>query len=534
MERENFWVRLIMLLESLAIVAVWAFPSAAGASSPSISPDPAAIDGRQTFPPSNLSDETAVLSLASWFGQALGLAVVSAPTTRTLGIPFTDAFDRSVEYSANAYDFPTDSGVSLRLYYVTNTGSFVAFEARFASPRSIEQKTLQDFSASMAAALNISLENASYAEFSITDPVDAPNGTGQSTQTYTVGDWFQLLNRTEVNFANQLRVVIEAGSQALTYVRGFRWFSDPPSLKFQPSEIVRVASETVNESFGVTGRLVDHSIGVTPNYVNQTWSVLVGVSFAYEGGGGETFVLLLDSTTLEFQILVKRLAVVSSQPPLFELGSAITLLVLVSLAAFAASVLAVAWFGYVGASWACGAASLVLPLYSRLKRESVTDHFLRGRIVEFLIANPGATFSVLQQRFRVATGVLSYHLGVLEKTGYISAIREGGHTRHYVEGTSGREPPLLSPFQCSVLRAISAKGRTRLRDLSTELRSSRQRVHYNIKRLSEHGFVTIERERGRRILKLSREGVDLLSSIAAPPSDGSDVGSGGTGTSTTG
>ncbi|NIP33510.1 MAG: hypothetical protein GWN18_01105, partial [Thermoplasmata archaeon] len=58
---------------------------------------------------------------------------------------------------------------------------------------------------------------------------------------------------------------------------------------------------------------------------------------------------------------------------------------------------------------------LLVPLYTKIKREKVMDHFVRGRIYEFVCQNPGVNYSAIKEQFKLTNGTVTYHLSMLER-----------------------------------------------------------------------------------------------------------------------
>jgi len=491
------------LLLALLIVPV-ALPTECAGSSPALRTD--VIGGNQAFPPGNLTLEANASALATWLARALALGGSSGGLVDTQSRGFFDMFNRSLSYASNVYVFSTSSMATFSLYYCVDTGEFIGFDIRFPAPRPLGEQSLESYSVSLAGALALPLSNASYVEVpgaSYYEP--GSNGTTEILHTSVMGKWRETSAIAEINFANQLEVVNDITLGGVTFVEGYRWFADFLSLKYTAGQIVTAASQIVNVSYGVREAPYGYLLGVTPNYENLTWSFLVELNYPEHG----SYVILLDADSLVFQSLVAWIYAVPSAGPPPAVALPVLFLVLVASAALVAA-LALAWFGATDARWALGGVALLLPLVARIRRESVLDHFLRGRIVEYVSAHPGATFSELKRKFNVANGVMSYHLWVLSKTEFISMDREGANVRYHMVGSPGRGALLLSTFQHSVLRVVFSRRQVGLRDLAQELGSSKQRVHYNVKRLVKSGLLSISRDGHGRVVTLSAEGEDFM------------------------
>jgi predicted transcriptional regulator len=79
-------------------------------------------------------------------------------------------------------------------------------------------------------------------------------------------------------------------------------------------------------------------------------------------------------------------------------------------------------------------AFIIVPLYTRLKPEQVTDHFLRGQILGYVKANPGETYTHIRKALGVSNGQFVYHSRILESQGLIRSVKDGANRRFYPAG----------------------------------------------------------------------------------------------------
>src|SRR6266487_2603701 len=56
----------------------------------------------------------------------------------------------------------------------------------------------------------------------------------------------------------------------------------------------------------------------------------------------------------------------------------------------------------------------------------------RRRIYDFLTANPGVHLRLIGQALGMSTGMLSYHLGYLERNGVLKAEEDGHRKRYFI------------------------------------------------------------------------------------------------------
>ncbi len=139
---------------------------------------------------------------------------------------------------------------------------------------------------------------------------------------------------------------------------------------------------------------------------------------------------------------------------------------------------------------------LVVPLYSRVKREDVLDHFVRGQIFGHVMSHPGAHYNAIKQALKVNNGTLSHHLKTLEMQGYLNSHRDGTYKRLYPTGQQvpRRKGRQLSDLQMCILDAIKKVPGLTQKDLATEHDISQQSVSYNIRALVRIGALSSRRD----------------------------------------
>ncbi|MCK5024098.1 MAG: hypothetical protein KAR56_00610, partial [Thermoplasmata archaeon] len=71
------------------------------------------------------------------------------------------------------------------------------------------------------------------------------------------------------------------------------------------------------------------------------------------------------------------------------------------------------------------------PLYVKLKKGKVLDHFVRGQIFGHIQTNPGSHYNEIKDVLGVANGVLAHHLRTLEREVFIKSKKEGKLKRFY-------------------------------------------------------------------------------------------------------
>lgn len=135
--------------------------------------------------------------------------------------------------------------------------------------------------------------------------------------------------------------------------------------------------------------------------------------------------------------------------------------------------------------------SYLVLAYLRLKGANVLDNFNRGRIMGFVSARPGASFTEIRDSLKIVNGNLAYHLCVLEKLELISSSKEGRSRRFYPIGIeySTRGIHFIGRTESKILEQLDKNGPLSNSAIASFLGMSRQRTHYNLRLLQRRGLV---------------------------------------------
>jgi PKD repeat protein/DNA-binding transcriptional ArsR family regulator len=74
---------------------------------------------------------------------------------------------------------------------------------------------------------------------------------------------------------------------------------------------------------------------------------------------------------------------------------------------------------------------LLIPLYTKLKKDEILDHYTRGEIHGYIVANPGDHYNAIKKALKLSDGSFAHHVRILEKEGIIKSARDGTHRRFY-------------------------------------------------------------------------------------------------------
>jgi predicted transcriptional regulator len=141
------------------------------------------------------------------------------------------------------------------------------------------------------------------------------------------------------------------------------------------------------------------------------------------------------------------------------------------------------------------------PMYSRLKKEEVLDHFVRGQIYGFIVSNPGEHYNSIREKLKVTNGTLSYHLRTLEVQGFIKSRKESIYRRFYpIEMKFPRDKGVkLSDLQIAMLDSMRRRPAPTQKDIASVLGISQQVASYNLRILARKGFVKVLKEGRKRM-----------------------------------
>ena len=127
-------------------------------------------------------------------------------------------------------------------------------------------------------------------------------------------------------------------------------------------------------------------------------------------------------------------------------------------------------------------------------RKGPIDNFVRGHLFGYIVASPGVTYAQLSSGLHLANGVLTYHLRVLEKEGFIRSRRIGTRKCFYPRDTAlpELEPAVLSPTQKAIVGFVRGRPGVAQKEIGKKLGIPRRTTSYNVKRLAGLGFLVVE------------------------------------------
>lgn len=141
---------------------------------------------------------------------------------------------------------------------------------------------------------------------------------------------------------------------------------------------------------------------------------------------------------------------------------------------------------------------LFVPLYTKIKREKVLDHFVRGKLYGYILANPGEHYNAIRQALGLTNGSLAHHLRTLEREGFIKSKRFGIYRRFYPMNMQIPEERFeINEIQSTILGIIKKNPGISQKEIAADVNLTPPTVNYHIGILNQEGLVHMARN-GRR------------------------------------
>lgn len=153
--------------------------------------------------------------------------------------------------------------------------------------------------------------------------------------------------------------------------------------------------------------------------------------------------------------------------------------------------------------WFGTQALLVVPGFSKLKKDKLLDHKLREQLNETIKSNPGISPSELQRQTGAGWGTIVHHLSIMEKNGLVTSAIDGRHRRYFPPMAGGepaarRQAVLGNDNTQRVLSLVTAEPGIPTSAIANELGMSTAGAMWHLGRLTEAGFVD-RRKEGRSV-----------------------------------
>jgi predicted transcriptional regulator len=155
--------------------------------------------------------------------------------------------------------------------------------------------------------------------------------------------------------------------------------------------------------------------------------------------------------------------------------------------------------------------TLALPLYTKLNKEEILDHYTRGKIHGYIMANPGDHYNSIKKALDISNGSFAYHLHVLEREGVIKSRRDGIYKRFYPsEMRLSSNGSQLKEIQRLIIERINESPGMSQTDIASSLGVASSTIHYHVQGLISADLVEARRM-GRSVRYFPNDGINEVS-----------------------
>jgi predicted transcriptional regulator len=138
---------------------------------------------------------------------------------------------------------------------------------------------------------------------------------------------------------------------------------------------------------------------------------------------------------------------------------------------------------------------IFLPLYTKISKKDVLDHFVRGQIFGYIKINPGDNYTTIKKNLDLNNGTLTYHLNVLQREGLVKSWSDGKHKFFYPQGVKIPGNGVKNPsIHDAILKSIKDSPGITVRDIAAVTGISRQLANYHIRKMAANGTIELERK----------------------------------------
>ena len=161
-----------------------------------------------------------------------------------------------------------------------------------------------------------------------------------------------------------------------------------------------------------------------------------------------------------------------------------------------------------------------VPLYTKLKRTSILDHFIRGQVYGYIKANPGEHYNAIKKALALKNGTLVYHLQTLEREEYVKSVSDGRYKRFYPAGMKVPEESghRINKIQEIILRLIGDRPGISQKEIAEEIGLSGATINYHINVMLQATVIKVEKiGRTTHCYAIDENGDVIEPSGAVPP-----------------
>jgi predicted transcriptional regulator len=135
--------------------------------------------------------------------------------------------------------------------------------------------------------------------------------------------------------------------------------------------------------------------------------------------------------------------------------------------------------------------SLIIPLYSRIKKKDLLNQPIRYKIHGYVIGNPGAHFGLIKQDLKLGNGQVVYHLKRLMEADLIYSKEDGIRKRFYPKEfpeseTNGHH---FNHIEEKILKLVKETRGITQKKIAHSIGISRQVAGYHLSKMEEIGAI---------------------------------------------
>ena len=141
---------------------------------------------------------------------------------------------------------------------------------------------------------------------------------------------------------------------------------------------------------------------------------------------------------------------------------------------------------------------ILIPLYSRLQKDTLADEPTRQNLLRHIYSEPGANFTELKIKFGLHNGTLAHHINILENHKIITSHRSGRQRLFFPFGSANaakiRTSLITNETQREIIEIVKDDPGITQSMISQRLGVSRQKINYHVNSLVANSFLNIEKQ----------------------------------------
>ncbi|TET90915.1 MAG: winged helix-turn-helix transcriptional regulator [Methanomassiliicoccales archaeon] len=141
---------------------------------------------------------------------------------------------------------------------------------------------------------------------------------------------------------------------------------------------------------------------------------------------------------------------------------------------------------------------LFIPLYSKIRRDKILDHFVRGKIYGYILANPGEHYNAIREALSLTNGSVAFHLRTLEREEFIKSRKFGIYRRFYPMNMRIPDDGFrVNEMQKIILGTIKHNPGISQKEIAVFVNLTPPTINYHVGILLNAGLIHLRRK-GRR------------------------------------